>query len=136
MRAALAGAGVLTTRQIYPFTLGANIGTCVTALLAATSSTGANEFFALQIALVHLLYNVLGVALFILIPFLRELPVRSSQWLGALVERNRGCAFGYIGAVFFVLPGMVFATEILFSPAAPAAGVECGARIEDCERGD
>ena len=135
----LAGAGVLTTWQIYPFTLGANIGTCVTALLAATSSTGASEFFALQIALVHLLYNVLGVALFILIPFLRELPVRSSQWLGALVERNRGCAFGYIGAVFFVLPGMVFATEILFSPAAPAApaaGVECGARIEDCERGD
>ena len=68
-----------------------------------------------------------------IVPFLRELPVRSSQWL---VERNRGCAFGYIGAVFFVLPGMVFTTEILFSPAAPAAGFECGARMDDCERGD
>jgi sodium-dependent phosphate cotransporter len=93
----LAGAGVLTTRQIYPFTLGANIGTCVTALLAATSITGANEYFALQIALVHLLYNVFGVVLFMAIPFLRELPVQSSEWLSARVEHNRSWAFGYIG---------------------------------------
>lgn len=116
----LAGAGVLTTRQIYPFTLGANIGTCVTALLAATSISGGSEYFALQIALVHLLYNVFGVALFMAIPFLRELPVRSSERLGALVEAHRGWALGYIGSVFFVLPGMVFGGEALFSPGDEA----------------
>ena len=31
----LAGAGVLSLRQIFPFTLGANIGTTVTALMAS-----------------------------------------------------------------------------------------------------
>jgi sodium-dependent phosphate cotransporter len=97
----LAGAGVLTTSQVYPFTLGANIGTCVTALLAATSITGPNEFFALQIALVHLLYNVFGVLLFMALPLLRQLPVLSSEWLGGLVEVNRAWALGYVAAVFF-----------------------------------
>jgi sodium-dependent phosphate cotransporter len=109
----LAGAGVLSTRQIYPFTLGANIGTCVTALLAATAISGPNQLFALEIALVHLLYNVTGVAVFTLVPWLRELPLHSSAWLGRRVEGNRSWAFGYIGAVFFLLPGVVFAVELL-----------------------
>jgi sodium-dependent phosphate cotransporter len=112
----LAGAGVLTTRQVYPFTLGANIGTCITALLAATAITGDNKIFALQIALVHLLYNVLGVLLFMLIPFLRELPVKSAEWLGRKSEEHRYWAFAYILSVFFVLPGAVFASEMMFFP--------------------
>lgn len=129
----LAGAGVLTTRQIYPFTLGANVGTCVTALLAATSISGPSEFFALQIALVHLSYNVAGVVLFMSLPLLRELPIQSSQWLGGLVERNRGWAFGYIGAVFFVLPSVVFVAEMLLGAhrAAELAG-HCDPGQLDC----
>ena len=130
----LAGAGVLTTRQIYPFTLGANIGTCVTALLAATSITGPNEFYALQIALVHLLYNVFGVVLFMSVPFLRELPVRSSEWLGDLVEKNRGYAFGYIGAVFFALPGVVFGAEMLFSGDEEPRDASCDKTVQACAR--
>lgn len=130
----LAGAGVLSTRQIYPFTLGANIGTCVTALLAATAVTGPYQFFALQIALVHLLYNVIGVALFMLVPLLRELPPRSSQWLGTMVARNRGWALAYIGAVFFVLPGFVFAVEGLLSAGRPGPLAEaCESAVEACE---
>ena len=57
----LVGNNVLTHRDIYPFVLGANIGTCITAMLAALAVTGENAGFALQIALVHLMYNVLGV---------------------------------------------------------------------------
>jgi sodium-dependent phosphate cotransporter len=110
----LAGSGVLTTSQVYPFTLGANIGTCITALIAAMSVSGANEFFALQIALVHLLYNVSGVFLFMTLPFLRSLPLRSSEWLGRRVEQNRIWAATYIGGVFFVVPGFVFAVELLY----------------------
>ena len=110
----MAGAGVLTTRQVFPFTMGANIGTCITALLAATAVSGANQVFALQIALVHLLYNVLGVLVFLYTPWLKDLPVRSAEWLGNKTEEHRGWAFGYIGSVFFVLPGIVFAGEMLF----------------------
>jgi sodium-dependent phosphate cotransporter len=128
----LAGAGVLTTRQIFPFTMGANIGTCVTALLAATSITGANEFFALQIALVHLLYNVFGVLLFSFIPFLHALPLKSAAWLGDRVEENRGWAFGYIGTVFFLLPGLVFSTQALFGNAPQAATASCDPGVISC----
>lgn len=121
----LAGAGVLTTRQVYPFTLGANIGTCLTALLAATSITGPYEFFALQIALVHLLYNVFGVMLFMSLPFLRNLPIYSSEWLGGLVLRNRGWAAGYIGSVFFVIPSMVFGVQLWFPGTTEKLGAAC-----------
>jgi sodium-dependent phosphate cotransporter len=122
----LAGAGILTTRQVYPFTLGANIGTCVTALLAATAITGANELLALQIALVHLSYNFVGVVLFTTVPVLRDLPVRSAQWLGDLIEINRGWALGYISLVFFLVPGIVFGGKWLFSePVTDIAAVTC-----------
>jgi sodium-dependent phosphate cotransporter len=104
----LAGSGVLTLRQVFPFTMGANIGTCITSLLAATAVVGAYQLVALQIALVHLLFNVFGVLLFLFLPRLRDLPITSATWLGMKSQANRGWAFGYILLVFFILPGMVF----------------------------
>lgn len=119
----LAGAGVLTTKQVFPFTMGANIGTCITALLAATAVSGTTQAAAVQIALVHLLYNVSGVTLFLLVPWLRGLPVRSAKLMGDLTERNRGYALSYLLVVFFLVPGAVFGAGNLFSegelPAAP-----------------
>ena len=127
----LAGAGVLTTRQVFPFTMGANIGTCITALLAATAVSGATQIFALQIALVHLLYNVIGVLVFLYIPWIKDFPVRSAEWLGDKSESNRGWALGYIGSVFFMMPGIIFAGEFVWNPpedvipvAAIAAEIE------------
>ena len=69
----LAGGGVFNTRQLYPFTLGANIGTTITALLAATAISGAGAQLALTIALVHVLFNLFAVVLIYGVPFLREL---------------------------------------------------------------
>ena len=60
----LAGAGVLTLRQIFPFTLGANIGTTVTALLAAITGTVS----ALVAAFSHLLFNIVGIVIIYCIP--------------------------------------------------------------------
>ena len=128
----LAGAGILNTRQVYPFTLGANIGTCITALLAATAISGPAQVFALQIALVHLLYNVFGVLVFTVIPGVRDLPVRSAQWLGNKAEGNRSWAFGYIAGVFFMMPGVVFAGEVLLGQAPmPAATVDKTAVVSE-----
>lgn len=101
----LAGSGAFGLKQIYPFTLGANIGTCITALLAATAVTG-NEEAALQIALIHLTYNVLGVILIYGLPFLRYLPVKAAEWLGATASENKMVALAYIAGVFFVVPGL------------------------------
>lgn len=116
----LAGAGVLTTKQVYPFTLGANIGTCITAMLAATAISGPAQVLALQIAMAHLLYNVFGVLLFAVIPWLWNLPLRASEWLGEKVAINRAWAAGYILFVFFAIPGFVFGTNsVVSSPADP-----------------
>ena len=62
---------------------------------AATAISTGNQLFALQIGLVHMLYNVFGVTLFLVTPWLKELPLRSAQWLGNKVETHRAWAFGY-----------------------------------------
>ncbi len=100
----LAGSGVFSLRQVYPFTLGANIGTCITALLAATAISGANAVFALQVAFVHLAYNVLGVIVIYGLPFLRQIPVWAAEGLAALAVKRKLYVALYIGLVFFVTP--------------------------------
>ncbi len=99
----LAGSGVFTLKQIYPFTLGANIGTCITALLAATAVTG-NTAAALTIALIHFTYNLLGVLVIYGVPLLRNLPPRAATWLGGLAADNTLYALLYIVGVFFCIP--------------------------------
>jgi phosphate:Na+ symporter len=55
----LAGQGLISLEQGIALVLGANIGTCATALLAAIGK----ERVALRTALIHVMFNVLGVAL-------------------------------------------------------------------------
>lgn len=103
----LAGSGMFSTRQIYPFTLGANIGTTITALLAATAIAGASAESALTIALVHFFFNFLAVALIYGVPFLRELPLQAAERLAEVGSNNKFMAFAYVLGTFFVLPGLM-----------------------------
>ena len=103
----LAGSGVFTTKQIYPFTLGANIGTTITALLAATSISGAASEVALTIALVHLLFNVFAVALIYGLPFLRDLPIKAAEKLAVVGTENKLLALLYVAGSFFIIPGLM-----------------------------
>lgn len=128
----LAGAGVLTLRQVFPFVMGANIGTCITALLAATAVEGPYEVFALQVALVHLLFNVLGVLLFLTVPWLHDTPIRSAEWLGDRVAARRAWAPGYVMLVFFVLPGGVLGVQSLAGRPEPTV-VEAEAHEQELE---
>lgn len=109
----LVGSGVFTVRDIYPFTLGANIGTTITALLAATAVTGPNALFAVQIALVHLLYNVTGVLVIFGIPALRDVPVRLAEALARLASERRALAVAYVLGVFFVVPGALVLISVV-----------------------
>lgn len=102
----LAGSGVFGLSQIYPFTLGANIGTCITALLAATSVSGAEAVPALEIAMVHMLYNFLGVVVIYGIPFLCRLPIKGAETLSVVASEKKSIAFAYIVGVFFVVPAV------------------------------
>jgi sodium-dependent phosphate cotransporter len=103
----LAGGGVFNTRQLYPFTLGANIGTTITALLAATAISGAGAQLALTIALVHVLFNVFAVVLIYGLPFLRDLPVRAAEGLARIGSENKLLALGYVAGLFFALPALM-----------------------------
>merc|ERR1712137_615450 len=107
----LVGAGVLKARDIYPFTLGANVGTCITALIAALGVVGVNSGFALQIALVHLIYNVLGVTLIYGLPLLRNIPLNLSYQLSVIAAERKMYGAAYIGGLFFIMPlGIIFTT--------------------------
>ncbi|GAA1824942.1 Na/Pi symporter [Nesterenkonia flava] len=100
----LAGSGALGLRQIYPFTLGANIGTTITALVAAFAFDGAMGTIALTAALVHLFFNIFGTVVIYGLPFLRELPLKGATWLANLAAEKKIYAFAWVLGVFVALP--------------------------------
>ena len=87
----LAGTGVLTLRQIFPYTLGANIGTTITAILASFS-TGSPA--AVTVALAHLTFNIMGIVIFY--PLAR-LPISMATWVGRLAARSKRSSATIIG---------------------------------------
>jgi solute carrier family 34 (sodium-dependent phosphate cotransporter) len=104
----LAGAGVLTLRQAFPVTLGANIGTTVTALLAALAATDANAEAGLTIALVHLLFNLSGTLLVYPFEPIRRLPLLFATKLADVAVESKALAIAYVIALFYAIP-VVFA---------------------------
>ncbi|KAK3879523.1 hypothetical protein Pcinc_015915 [Petrolisthes cinctipes] len=103
----LIGIGVITIERSYPLTLGSNIGTTTTALLASMAGEGEGLKDALQIAFVHLFFNIFGILLFYPIPFMR-FPIPLAKKLGDTTAKYRWFAVVYLVVMFFFLPGFVF----------------------------
>ena len=101
----MASAGVVRLRQIYPFTLGTNIGTTTTSLIAALGATVATTA-ALQIALVHFLFNFVAVTVIYGLPFLRNLPVFLAQRLGRIARTWKLFPVIYVLGIFFTIPAL------------------------------
>lgn len=97
----LAGAGILQLRQIFPYTLGANIGTTITALLA---SLVAGTHAPLAVAFGHLAFNIYGILLIWPIEKIRNIPIKMSEKFAAVAVRNRMIPIVYILVVFFLIP--------------------------------
>lgn len=102
-----ASTGLFKLRDIYPFTLGANIGTTVTALLASMAIGGAAGLLALQIALVHLLFNVFAVLIIYVLPVLRDIPPTLAVWLADFAVKHKAAALTYILVLFFGVPALL-----------------------------
>lgn len=100
----LAASGKFQVRTLFPFVVGANIGTTLTGLIAAFAATGTEAEAAMAGALVHTLFNFFSAILILSIPFLRDLPPKCSDWLAGLAEKNKLYVFIYIGGVFFAIP--------------------------------
>ena len=99
----LAGAGVLTLRQVYPFTLGANIGTTVTAILAALTL----NVTALVAAFAHLFFNLFGILIIYVNPLFREIPLKLANWLSEVAIKNKFIPLIYLVCFFFLLPFII-----------------------------
>jgi sodium-dependent phosphate cotransporter len=102
----LAGAGIVTLAQAFPITIGANIGTTVTALLAALAATGENAVAGVTIALVHLLFNMSGTLLVYPVKRVRQIPIRGAEWLAGVAVESPRYAVGYVLMLFYAVPAI------------------------------
>jgi solute carrier family 34 (sodium-dependent phosphate cotransporter) len=97
----LVAAGILTLRNAYPITLGANVGTTITALLASLAVVRPE---GLTIALVHTLFNLTALALIYPVPAIRYIPVTVAERLAAAATEHRSLIVAYVAGLFLVLP--------------------------------
>ena len=110
----LVGAGIITIAQVLPYTMGANIGTTMTALIASLAAiasvdsgdTAGFEKAALGLVLAfhHVLFNVMGVAV---LWWIRWIPIRIAEAFASIAMRNRLFPLVYIIVVFYVLPFVI-----------------------------
>ena len=103
----LAAAGVLRLEQAFPVTLGANVGTTVTAFLAALAVSGPNATAGLEIALVHLFFNFSGILIVYPVAGVRRVPLRAAEALTALALRSRRMVVVWVLALFYGIPTIV-----------------------------
>lgn len=96
----LVATGKISLKQSFPYIMGANLGTTITALIAALYHSNA----AINIAMVHVLFNLVGVLIFFPFTTLRQIPLRLASRLGILTLRHRLAGFAYILLTFFLIP--------------------------------
>ncbi|XP_056143795.1 sodium-dependent phosphate transport protein 2A-like [Lampris incognitus] len=123
----LIGIGVITLERAYPLTLGSNIGTTTTALLAALASPGDKLAAAIQIALCHFFFNIFGILLWYPLPVMR-LPVKMARGLGERTAKYRWFAVLYLLVCFLLFPSLVLGLSlagwrVLVGVGAPFLGV-------------
>ncbi|KAL1022558.1 hypothetical protein UPYG_G00029250 [Umbra pygmaea] len=107
----LVGIGVISLERAYPLTLGSNIGTTTTAILAAMASPGETLANSLQIALCHFFFNIAGILLWYPIPFTR-IPIRLARALGNRTAKYRWFAAIYLLICFLLLPLTILGLSI------------------------
>jgi len=96
----LIGAGIISLETALPVTLGANVGTTITALLASLTGNVA----AVTVALVHLCFNLSGILIFYPWKKLRLIPIRLARALAIRTVVNKWFAVYYMLGIFFVMP--------------------------------
>jgi solute carrier family 34 (sodium-dependent phosphate cotransporter) len=97
----LVAAGLLTARSAYPITLGANVGTTVTALIASLAVT---QPAGLTIALVHTLFNVTALVIIFPLRAVRDVPVRLAEAFAGVAVRHPTLVGAYLLGLFMIVP--------------------------------
>jgi sodium-dependent phosphate cotransporter len=100
----LVAAGVLTVEAAFPITIGANIGTTTTAILASFATGNVS---GIVIAFAHFLFNLTGTVFIYPIKFFRIVPINLAKAFGDLAAEKRRYALFYVLGVFFILPTLL-----------------------------
>ncbi|HHS12447.1 MAG TPA: hypothetical protein ENN03_01620 [bacterium] len=97
----IVGAGIISLNQIFPYVMGANIGTTITAILASLVTRSPA---AVTVAFAHLCFNIAATLVFY--P-LRIIPIKGSEIFGRFMARQRMMSVFYIVLFFFLIPLLI-----------------------------
>merc|ERR1711998_403825 len=103
---------IITLEQMLPLTLGANIGTTCTAFIASVVS-GSQD--AIQVLICHLLFNIIGIAIWFPIPQMRAVPLGWARLMGEYVSIFPWFGAFYIGVAFVALPIALYLISLLLN---------------------
>ena len=110
----LGAAGLLRLEQALPITIGANVGTTVTALLAALAVSGPNAIYGLEIALVHLMFNLTGTLIIYPLKVTRSVPLKGARYLTTLALRSRKLTLLWVALLFYGVPALLLVVNRWF----------------------
>ncbi len=106
----IVASGILSVENAFPITLGANIGTTFTAILASLTGNAA----AVTIAFAHFIFNLTGIIIFYPVKAMRKIPLSLARKMGEIAHRKPFYAFMYVFIVFFGIPGLlIFISRML-----------------------
>ena len=114
----LVGVGVISVERVVPVVLGANIGTCVTGVLAALAADSSKLYLTLQVAFSHLLFNITGILIWYVVWPLRAIPINASKFLGNTTAKYKWFAVAYLAMCFFIIPAIVMGISLGSNAAA------------------
>ncbi len=104
----LVATGRVSLKSAFPFILGANLGTTITALFASVNTSET----AVALAICHVLFNLIGVVLYYPIKPMRKIPTAVAQILGGIAFKYRVLGFVYLLSVFFGVPFLLIYLSI------------------------
>eukprot|EP00980_Cylindrotheca_fusiformis_P000268 scaffold65_cov102-Cylindrotheca_fusiformis.AAC.4 len=107
----LVGVGALPLEKMLPLSLGANIGTTMTGLMAALLGNADG----MQVALAHLFFNITGIIIWYPLPFMRRIPLKIARALGRGTRLFRLFPIIYIIVAFALIPLIFLGISVLFS---------------------
>jgi len=101
----LVGIGLIRVEKMFPFTIGANIGTTVTGILAALASS--NMKIGMTVAMSHLLFNGFGTLIWFMVPIMRAVPLSMAKFLGSLAAEVKIFPVALILFAWVLIPGFL-----------------------------
>jgi len=115
-----AALGLITLEKMLPLTLGANIGTCCTAMIAALTVF---KFNAIHVALCHLFFNIFGILIWYPVPYMRSFIIFGATTLGLYASEFRATPLVYVFVVFIAIPSVLIGVSTLMDRSFALGGL-------------